>query len=68
MHVLQHCAATLIDKYLHDTRFHNKLKIVGMTAIFGKQNLQQDKNHKPMNMLPDISKIYETLIQKLFSV
>lgn len=64
MHVLQHCVATLANKYLHDTGLHDKFKIVSITATLTNKSLLKAKDRKPINMLSDISKIYERLLQK----
>ena len=64
MHVLQHCVATLVNKYLHDTALHDKFKIVSITATLTNKTLLKVKDHKPINMLSDISKVYERLLQK----
>ena len=58
MHVLQHCVATLVNKCLHDTGLHDKFQIVGITATLTNKSLLKAKDHKPINMLSDISKVY----------
>ena len=44
--------------------FPNNLKLADLTPVLKKEDASSPKNYRPVRVLPDVSKIYERIMQK----
>ena len=47
--------------------FHVNLKLANVTPIFKKDDAMKKENYRPINILPNISKIYEKVLYNQIS-
>ena len=57
----------LFNDALRDGYFPDKLKRADITPVFKKDDPTKAKNYRPVSVLPEVSKIFERIIQKQIS-
>ena len=62
------CAPALNDiwnnEIITQKCFPNNLKLADLTPVLKKEDASSPKNYRPVRVLPDVSKIYERIMQK----
>ena len=49
---------------VNQCNFPNKLKLADITPVYKKDDATQDKNYRPVSVLPTVSKVFERLMQQ----
>ena len=57
----------LFNDTLKTGNFTENLKLADTTPVFKKKNPLHEVNHRPISILPSISKVFEKLMQKQIS-
>ena len=57
----------LFNDMLKTGNFTENLKLADTTPVFKKKNPLHEVNHRPISILPSISKVFEKLMQKQIS-